>query len=62
MTNAAYYFLVCDIETSTLRDDDGAPVLTWLSYGYCILYNIDFMKIDICYFREWDELAKSEVR
>ena len=58
MTNAAYYFLVCDIETSTLRDDDGTPVLTWLSYGYCILYNTDFMKIDICYFRQWDELSK----
>lgn len=56
MKNAAYYFLVCDIETSTKYDTDENPILTWLSYGYCILYNIDFLKLDICYFRKWDEL------
>lgn len=58
MKDAAYYFLVCDIETSTKYDTDNNPILTWLSYGYCILYNIDFLKIDICYFRKWEELKR----
>ena len=58
MKFSSYYYLVLDIETSVLKDNEGNPVLTWLSYGYCILYERDGKKDTICYFREWEELQK----
>ena len=33
------YFMVLDIETSTLFNNDNEPTAVWLSYGYCILYD-----------------------
>lgn len=54
-------FLVLDIETSTLFDTiDGkqVPVTTWLSYGWCKLYDLKSKTISKCYFRKWEELHK----
>ena len=58
MKSCTYYFLVLDIETSTLKDKEGKPVATWLSYGYCNLYYRDGERIDTFYFRDWEKLSK----
>lgn len=53
------YFLVLDIETSSLfQDEDGKnyPCAVWLSYAYCKLYNTAGETVSKCYFREWEEL------
>ena len=34
-----YFFLVLDIETSTLFNDLQEPTAVWLTYGYCINSN-----------------------
>lgn len=60
MTNLSYYFLVLDIETSTLYDDDGVtPKAVWLAYGYLKFYDINFNTIKKWYFREWNELEET---
>ena len=53
---SSYYFLVLDIETSTLYNDLQEPTAVWLSYGFCNLYNREGNRVNKCYFREWDEL------
>lgn len=58
MTLTSYYFLVLDIETSTLYNDASEPTATWLSYGYCNLYDRDGDTWERCYFREWEQLDK----
>lgn len=50
------FFLVLDIETSTEYGEDGLPINTWLSYGYCSLYNTNAETLQSCYFREWHTL------
>ena len=56
MKTLGYYFLVLDIETSTLTDENNSPIATWLAYGYCNLYNRNAENIRQCYFREWNTL------
>lgn len=59
MKTAYYYFLVLDIETSTLtekEDDKIVPKAVWLAYGYCNLYNYKGERIEANYFRTWQEL------
>lgn len=51
-------FMVLDLETSVELDNDNKPFVTWLSYGYCILYDIHERKINKCFFRTWDELKR----
>ena len=51
-----YFFLVLDIETSTLFNDLQEPTAVWLSYGYCILYDRNAKQLEKCYFREFDKL------
>lgn len=58
MRTCTYFFMVLDIETSTLKNKIGEPVATWLSYGYNCLYKLDGECIDRCYFRDWEELRK----
>lgn len=53
---SSYYFLVLDIETSTLYNELQEPTAVWLSYGFCNLYNRDGNRVNKCYFREWEEL------
>lgn len=55
MVKTNYYFLVLDIETSTLKNDKGDPVATWLSYGFINLYEKNGDRIETNYFRTWDE-------
>lgn len=50
------YFMVLDIETSTLFNNDNEPTAVWLSYGYCILYDKKANEKEVCYFREWKTL------
>lgn len=56
MNTTSYFFLVADIETSTLFNDLNEPTAVWLSYGWCKLYSRDFCTIERCYFREWETL------
>lgn len=56
MRTATYYFLVLDIENSTLENSDGQPIGTWLTYGFCKLYDIKGNTVSKCYFREWTQL------
>lgn len=51
-------FMVLDLETSVEMDADNKPFVTWLSYGYCILYDIHNRKINKCFFRDWDTLKE----
>lgn len=60
MKHLGIAFLVLDIETSTLFDTiDGkqVPVTTWLSYGWCKLYDLSAKTVSSCYFRKWEELG-----
>lgn len=52
----SYYFLVLDIETSTLFNTENEPTATWLSYGYMNLYDRDGDRIETNKFRKWEEL------
>ena len=49
------FFLVLDIETSTLFENN-EPISVWLSYGYIKMYTVKGKSIDKFYFREWEEL------
>ena len=53
MKLTSYFFLVLDIETSTLYNDEEEPTAVWLSYGYCNLYNKDGFRVNTCSFRDW---------
>lgn len=53
-----YFFLVLDIETSTLFNDLQEPTAVWLTYGYCILYDRNATQLEKCYFREFAQLEK----
>ena len=56
MRTLTYYFLVLDIENSTIENEENQPIGTWLTYGYCKLYSIDGSTVSKCMFREWSEL------
>lgn len=63
MTNLNYYFLVLDIETSTEFKDveengriKKSPLISWLSYGYCKLYDCNGNTKRSLPFRKWEEL------
>ncbi len=61
MKISGYYFLVLDIETSTLKKynpdtNKDEPCAVWLSYGYCNLYNRFGDREGIFMFREWEQL------
>lgn len=63
MTNLSYYFMVLDIETSTefrqVKENNeikNIPLISWLSYGYCKLYNVKAETKALCAFRKWEEL------
>lgn len=58
MKLTSYYFLVLDIETSTLFNDQKEPTAVWLSYGFCNLYDVKGNRCNQCYFREWVDLNK----
>ena len=61
MKHLGIAFMVLDIETSTLFDEiDGkqVPVTTWLSYGWCKLYDLKGETMQKCYFRKWEGLRK----
>ena len=53
MKLTSYFYLVLDIETSTLYNDEEEPTAVWLSYGYCNLYNKDGFRVNTCSFRDW---------
>lgn len=58
MSICSTHFLVLDIETSTLFNNNNEPTATWLSYGYCNLYTRNGERKLECYFRDWDKLGK----
>lgn len=58
MKLTSYYFLVLDIETSTLFNDQKEPTAVWLSYGFCNLYDYKGNRCNQCYFRDWIDLNK----
>ena len=58
MKTTSYYFLVLDIETSTLFNDEKEPTAVWLSYGFCNLYDCKGNRLNKCYFRDWITLQK----
>lgn len=58
MKTTSYYFLVLDIETSTLFNDEKEPTAVWLSYGFCNLYDYKGNRLNKCYFRDWITLQK----
>ena len=49
-----HYFLVLDIETSSV--EVSGSFMTWLSYGYLNLYDINGRRIESNFFRTWDKL------
>lgn len=58
MKTCSYYFLVLDIETSTLtQTEEGKeiPKAVWLSYGYCNLYSYTGERVKAGYFRTWEQ-------
>lgn len=58
MTITGYYFMVLDIETSTIYNENNEPVSVWLSYGYCNLYDRKGYVINRFLFREWKNLSE----
>ena len=59
MVNNSYYFMVLDIETSSIynEEDISQPSAVWLAYGYLKLYECYGDYEETNYFREWEELA-----